>query len=114
MRKLIGAVVALALMPSTAWAGWEIEVKDLTTSQVWTYKPSPSSDDFVVPFAMSGWNCGLGRMGSGRDKYRELMCFRGDSEITSRLYPKVPFPVSFTLSSREKGSHLWRVYLSYK
>lgn len=117
MQRFLLAVAFLmslgVVVPCVAQAAWRLEVKDLTTSQIWTFEP-PSGKSFVIPFGMSGWGCTVGELEGGKSKFRTLLCLRDDSTVESRVFPKIPAPVVFLLSTSRQDSHVWRVALSYQ
>lgn len=80
MRKLIGAVVALTLMPSTAWAEWLLEVTDLATLEVRMFSP-PVDTHYNVPMSLGGWRCVVDPDSKREVTLKPMTCTLGDANV---------------------------------
>ena len=109
MRKLTGAVLALALMPSTAWADWKLEVEDETNHEVRSFRP-PETAPLAVPVKMGKWSCFVKPAPS--KKIMVLDCYANDiwvRSVATRSLRGYMF-----LSQDPSDKPLWTLTLSFE
>jgi hypothetical protein len=109
MRKLIGAFVGLALTPSTAWAGWKLEVEDETTHEVRTFRP-PENAPLAVPIKMGKWSCIVKRAPS--KKIMILDCRANEIWVRSVASKRLLGYLFLSQDPSEKP--LWTLTLSFE
>ena len=103
------ALIALALVPTTAFAGWKVTVLDKQTREVRSFLP-PDESSFLVPVPMAGWGCTVfPPVTVGRDVFRKLVCSRGGAIVALHAGKLMDASLSVMHSSSD-GEWLVRVF----